>query len=60
MMASYCKDCDSREVGCHGRCEKYLQAAENRKEEREKAREYNQKAYGYGDYTTMGRRKRKR
>ena len=28
-----CKDCPEREVGCHGRCEKYKEYKENREKE---------------------------
>ena len=28
MMRSPCKDCDFREVGCHGKCDAYIQYSE--------------------------------
>lgn len=34
-----CKDCDSREIGCHAKCEKYLAFAEERESVRKKNHE---------------------
>lgn len=44
-MKAPCKDCDKRYVGCHGRCEKYLEfskANQKRLELIQKENEYNQ------------------
>ena len=34
-MSGPCKDCQSREIGCHASCEKYQRFTEERKRERE-------------------------
>ncbi len=41
MMKSVCHNCPDREVGCHGSCEKYIQAkAEHDRERVEKQDAY--------------------
>lgn len=38
-----CKDCDRREVGCHGGCEGYKEWAKQNDERNEKRRSQNEK-----------------
>jgi len=54
LVHNPCRGCEERYVGCHGSCEKYIQA----KKETEEAKE-NERAYKANvDY--LGERKRKR
>lgn len=39
MKHSPCYNCPDRQVGCHGKCERYLAYAEKRAEDAEKERE---------------------
>lgn len=43
MKIAPCKDCKKRTLGCHGRCDKYL----NWKKEHDEARKLLQKNEGY-------------
>ena len=36
MVQSECKDCKDREVGCHGKCEKYKKFLEESAKDKEK------------------------
>lgn len=48
-----CKDCKERHVGCHGNCEKYIQAkelCEKRKEEYRKFKRENNVKINKGDF----------
>lgn len=40
-MASFpCKDCNDKYLGCHAKCEEYLEAKKNHEKEKEAKREY--------------------
>lgn len=54
-----CKDCEKRQVGCHGSCPDYAAYAQSRQELREKARLFKEVKFARDDgYERMEKKKR--
>ena len=41
MIIKCCKDCNDREIGCHGKCERYIKEKEENDKYREAERKRN-------------------
>ena len=60
LMETPCKDCEDREIGCHGKCEKYKEHQERCKEDRGKRFEAYAPAHLVDKYVIDGCNRRKR
>jgi hypothetical protein len=45
MSKAPCKDCKERELGCHAKCEKYIDFKQEREQENKVEREYKEKIF---------------
>ena len=55
-----CKDCDKREVGCHGTCKKYLLSKEEWIKERSRIKEEKRRYHDYINFIEIDGHKRRR
>ena len=55
----HCKDCKDRYLGCHSKCEKYIDSKKKLDKLREKERMEKRINYDYWSTTTIGKRKGK-